>query len=403
MTALKIAYLTSDFPYPPLSGGQLRDYELLRRFARTCEVELFCPPPSPSAGSGDVEAVARHARLHLTPPGPKSFGRKLWDYFVEPFHFKGFSAPLLEAIRTRHRQTRFDILHCESLHGALYALRLKGEEAMTCALTHHNAESQLFARLRREERPGRRLLSRLPLARLRSIERRVLRELDVCFSYSPLNHVELSRWSPPGRLHRTTCGCDTENISASPAGRRNHLVFVGALDYFPNHHGILWFLDKVWKFLPEFTLTIAGRSPLPELHARARDSGGRVKLVAGPRDILPYIREAQVEIVPLPIGGGMCGKILEAFAAGKPVVTTTVGAQGIEVEPGRNILIADLPEDFAEAIRRLAGDPELAGRVGREARKTAERLYSWDKIAGDILEVYQGLKPRTGTGGTWGP
>lgn len=179
------------------------------------------------------------------------------------------------------------------------------------------------------------------------------------------NGVDVAYFSPDPRLPQ-------------PDGRT--ALFCGTLGYFPNLDGVRYFLEEIWPRLerhPRARLKLVGPAPSPEVLAR---QGPRLDVAGLVPDLRPHLAQAAVTIVPLRVGGGTRFKILEAMAMGRPVVSTTIGAEGIAAEPGRDLLLADTAEDFAAAVARVLDDPDLAARLGRAGRALVERRYSWEAL-----------------------
>lgn len=175
------------------------------------------------------------------------------------------------------------------------------------------------------------------------------------------------------------------------------LVFFGTLDYFPNQDGVRHLLADVWPRLaaavPSARLRIIGPHPTPEVLAWR---GPRVEVVGCVEDLRPHLARAAVVVAPLRVGGGTRFKILEAMAMGRPVVSTTIGAEGLEVEDGRELLVADGPEAFAAAVRRVLADEPLARSLGAAGRALVERRYGWPAIASDLERFLWNLRARRG-------
>jgi glycosyltransferase involved in cell wall biosynthesis len=165
-----------------------------------------------------------------------------------------------------------------------------------------------------------------------------------------------------------------------------------ALHYPPNVDGIRWLAREVLpharRALPAVTLTIAGPRPPRDLLALARRQPGVVHVTGRVPDLAPYVARAGVVAVPVRVGAGMRVRILEAFARGAPVVTTTVGLEGIEAEPGRDVLVADTAEAFAAALVRVLRDPGLAAEIGARGRRLAEARYDWRVALAGLDRVY---------------
>jgi glycosyltransferase involved in cell wall biosynthesis len=163
------------------------------------------------------------------------------------------------------------------------------------------------------------------------------------------------------------------------------LLFFGALNYYPNESGLGWFLDQVWPLLrkshPGVTLKVVGQHP-PESLKRRRDPG--VEIVGAVPDLRPWLSKATATLAPLHVGGGTRLKILEAMAMGRPVVSTRIGAEGIDIADGEQVLLGDTPEAFAAQVRRTLDDAELCRRMGTAARRLVEEKYGWDAAVGVI-------------------
>ena len=178
-----------------------------------------------------------------------------------------------------------------------------------------------------------------------------------------------------------------------PDGRT--VLFFGAINYFPNVDGLRFFFRDVWPLLlrshPAARLKVVGQAPTPELLAQR---GPRVEVTGRVADLRPHLAEAAVTIAPLRIGGGTRFKILEAMAMVRPVVSTTLGAEGLDAEPGRHLLLGDTPEAFAAAVGRVLDDPALGTRLGAEGRTLVEERYSWEAAARRLEELLVQLVDR---------
>jgi len=171
-----------------------------------------------------------------------------------------------------------------------------------------------------------------------------------------------------------------------PDGRT--LVYFGLLSYVPNVDGVTYFVRDIWPRIaeshPEARCKIIGGQPPPSILALA---GPRIELTGFVSDLRPHLAAAAAVVVPLRLGGGTRLKIVEAMAMGKAIVSTTVGAEGIEAVPGRDLLVEDEPVAFADAVNRLLAEPDLAARIGQSARQLAVERYAWSKAA-RVLEGF---------------
>jgi glycosyltransferase involved in cell wall biosynthesis len=168
------------------------------------------------------------------------------------------------------------------------------------------------------------------------------------------------------------------------------VLFFGTFKYFPNYDGVLYFLREIWPLLarshPRARLKLVGADPPPELLAFR---GPRVEFTGVVDDVRSHIASAAVSVVPLRIGGGTRLKILEAMAMARPIVTTSLGVEGIRAEAGRHLLVADTPADFATAVGQVLDSSALARRLGCSARALVEEGYSWDAVGWDLEQFFR--------------
>jgi glycosyltransferase involved in cell wall biosynthesis len=176
------------------------------------------------------------------------------------------------------------------------------------------------------------------------------------------------------------------------SGSQN-IVTLGTLHYPPNADGIRWFLNEVYPLVlqdnPHAFLTIIGKNPPQDFLEAAERHSGRVKVTGYVPDLVPYFKKAALMVVPVRAGGGMRVRILEAFSWGMPVVTTTIGVEGISAVAGRDLLVEDTPEGFAAAVVRLLRDPQLQSNLSLQCRKLAEEKYDWQRALSPLGKIYQ--------------
>jgi len=202
---------------------------------------------------------------------------------------------------------------------------------------------------------------------------------------------------PSARVSIVENGVDTEEYEVSPDEHRDRSVaFTGSLGYRPNADGVTYFLDEVWSLVrqavPDAVCVIVGRDPFPSLLARRGRDG---VVVTGPvEDVRPYLASAGAVVVPLRAGGGTRLKILEAMATGCGIVSTRVGAEGLDLQDGYELLLADSAHEFARATIELLTNRSLRRRLGKAARHRAEERYDW-RFAVDALDhLYQAVVSR---------
>jgi glycosyltransferase involved in cell wall biosynthesis len=267
--------------------------------------------------------------------------------------------------------------------------------------------------------------------RLRTYEGRVCREADAVLAVSGTDAALLHTLAPRGRVFVLPNGVDTTAFTCRPPdGTREvrrgaaagtvgapaedagpgtvdtglavaddhaeglELLFTGTMDYRPNVDAVLWFaeaiLPRLRQALPDVRCLVVGKAPDPRLRAAARRRPGLI-VTGGVPDVRPYLARAALYVVPMRMGSGVRLKVLEAMAAGVPVVSTGVGLEGIAAVDGEHALVADTPAAFAAAVLRLRADPALGARLARGARALVEQRYDWSRLTPTLLEVYRAL------------
>jgi sugar transferase (PEP-CTERM/EpsH1 system associated) len=395
---MEVLFITAALPYPPQSGATIRTYSLLRRQARRHRVHLIAYGDA----RRDAERVAHLERMcasvtvvewRETKGTPRYYGELLLNLFsATPFVVSRFTRPAMaEAIRAALARRTFDLVCCDFV---TLSLNLPRRGPWPVHLTAHNAESVLWARyLEHERNPLTALYVWLQYRKVLRFERRGLAEFPFVTCVSDVDRDRLSALCPMPAYSVVPNGVDVEHFQPRPGEAVAHrLVFTGAMDWRPNHDAVRFFLEEIFPRVkreePRATAVLVGRDP----PAWLRDLVGSrpdVTLTGTVDDMRPHLAGAAVYVVPLRIGGGTRLKILEAMAMGLPVVSTSVGCEGLELGADRELLVADTPAAFAVATLRLLRDRELAARLGRAGRRRVESTYSWDSVADALEEAWQ--------------
>ncbi len=296
------------------------------------------------------------------------------------------------------RQDKFDIVLCDFI--APVGVVPWGAPLPKVIFTH-NVEAMIWKRhYEVAENALWRAISWWEWRKMEAAETKYLRLADRVLTVSETDRDTFTPFLPGKTITVIPTGVDIEyfqpmSLQESPES----LVFTGSMDWLPNEDGILYFVDEVLPLLklryPEVSLNVVGRNPSRKLQALA-DKEQALRLTGWVDDIRPHLARGAICIVPLRIGGGTRLKIFEAMAMGKATVSTSVGAEGLPVQNGTNILLADTPTDFADAISRLFDDIPLRQRLGEAARTLVNENYSWRKIAesfsnslAEVKETYE--------------
>lgn len=396
----RVLFVSEKHPWPQDDGGQIRTFQVLRALARECQVTLLTTQPddpaarAPFAELGiELVGVAPHRRAWKT---PLSLGRALFTRAPHPLP-KNFSRAMLREIRARLESGRVDALHLNHLDAAQYLEHLGALRARVRAVIDtHNLLSPLYARLVETARdPATRSYCWLQWTRMCRYEPALLRQAERVLVCSELEREQLLVWGVDRSLvvpnGVDTAGFTPEGPRARPAGAGLELVFTGGMDYLPNSEGMAWFLREIFPRIlaaePAARLCVVGKNPSPALRELGR--AGSVEFTGRVEDVRPFARSAQVFVVPLRIGGGTRLKILEALAMQLPLVSTRVGAEGLELAHGEHLLLADTPEEFAAAVLELGRDRQRAESLARRGRERVLERYDWSAVSAPLVRWYR--------------
>ena len=296
------------------------------------------------------------------------------------------------------RSRRFDAIHADQIPMAQYGL-LGQETKVKRLLDQHNASFQIVERLAEQENNWlKRLVLRREARAFARYEAAMCQQYDYVTFVSEEDRQMLASRMPVGALKERSqvipiC-VDTTTVEPVPPGPAPvRVTHVGLMYWPPNAEGMRWLYEKVWPQVtaeaPEARLTLIGKSPPNDVRAWERQAD--VDVPGYVEDLAPYLAETAVFVVPLHAGGGMRVKIVDAWCWGLPVVSTTIGAEGITVRDGENILIADTPGDFARAVVQVLRDAELQARLRSNGRRWVEERYDWRRVYGAWDEVYERL------------
>lgn len=289
----------------------------------------------------------------------------------------------------------FDVVQVESIHLMNYLPIIRAARSRPLAVCDwHNVESDLMRQYAESERgAARKAYARRTARLLAKFEQRALTEFDAHLTVSEHDAERLRAVNPQARILVIENGVDVAHLASDESRAKNRIVFVGSMDYHANIEGVTSFARNVWPGLhakkPELKFTIVGRDPTPAVRELSSING--VEVTGSVEDVRPYYREAIAAVVPLNVGGGSRLKILEAMAAGVPMVSTTRGAEGLTVRNGVNILLEDSNEKFVDAILSLADDQELRKRIIAGGRTLVSERYDWSTIGARLFDHYQEL------------
>ena len=383
MTKKRLVFVTPVLPYPPMGGGQLCPYHLIRNLHADFDIHLVCLSDYLGGWKDTyVEHMTQYGRCHRVMERPKTFPERARDYFL-PHFLKGASRAYLEKIQTLSRDA--DVLHFDGLRAACYLTRLDlKHDTPLVGFFSQNFETALFKGLLVDRsRAFDRLKFALQLRILKRTEKKLLSRVDQLYCISKRD--ARSYLDTYGKASFVSAnGVDTERVRFMPTPDQTMVLFIGNLNWGPNVFGLQWFLRDIYRE-GEFRFEVVGRA---DERTDLSYIPSSVAVHKSPVSVIPLLERSGITVVPLLDGGGSRGKILESMAAGKPVVSTSKGAEGLEVNDGEHLLIADGAADFRENVRLLGSDKDLYLRIAQTARRFVETHHDWKTTTSIFREHY---------------
>jgi glycosyltransferase involved in cell wall biosynthesis len=406
-----ILFLTQVLPFPLDAGPKVRQYYMLRHLTRNHQVTLvsFVRPE-------DMPGAVEHLRRICQAVHPVPMRRSPWRNVRAAA--KGFLTrlPIViardevgEMTATLRRLTgekTFDLIHADQLSMAWWgrmAARMAKSGPPHTLLDEHNAIYMLTRRMAEvESNHLRRALMTREARAFARYEAGMCRAFDALLTVTEEDREHLLALFPPhereglmGKFTVVPICVDPQQVSpiAHRDGKAPTILHLGTMFWPPNVSGVLWFahqvLPLIHRQMPEARFVVVGRNPPPEVQALASDP--RIQITGYVDDPTPYLEAAGAFIVPLHAGGGMRVKILDAWLWGLPIVSTPIGAEGIEVQDGSNILMATDAPAFAQATLRLLTDPVLNKQLRTHGRAWVEAHYAWQVAYSKVNEVHARL------------
>jgi glycosyltransferase involved in cell wall biosynthesis len=401
--SLNLAYT---LPYPARNGYDLRVWNICRCLSNRLRQTLLCRhqiPPESGYDNLFQENGIELRSLHLPAPGKARKCVKALRFLFSPYPVMaaGWMFPDLQrALSDLLKRGSFDIAVMEGIWLASYWPLIKRSGALA-VLNHFDLEANSLRRQASVMKPG--LLRALYLhdaKRMQKIENWITREADWIWVTSEHEKQILMDQNPALPIGVAPNGVDCESKTPLPPVSSRELLFVGCMNHYPNVDAVKYFVTQVFPLLrqvvPDAVFRIVGRGTGSAIREYGKIPG--VIVTGEVADLLPYYNRCAACVVPLRSGGGTRLKILECMAYGRPVVSTSLGAEGIEIEDGLHFLKADTPLAIVEAIRKIMTDPIFTGELVRQARLKIQEKYSWVTIAETMNTRYCNLLNRKLTG-----
>ncbi len=397
MNKPEVLIITGALPYPLVTGAKIRTFNLLKALASQFDIELLTVISTPEAKTYLQEfsriGIVTH---HIIRPEAENRFFKIRDAFLslvlrDPYLIRHYTyrtyRKRLDALLA---ERNYDVIHCDSIS---MTGNLRGLDQRRLILTEHNLEQNIWAGYT-EHAAGffKKLFYRNQYSKVKKLEESLDEIYGQVVTVSENDKKLLSQSFPEENITVVENGVDpAAYVNESPIEKRSGVIFTGSLDWHPNIDGLFWYADEIHPALtaamPPCQTTIVGRKPARALIDIIQGKDG-VKVYPDVPEIQPYLNAARVMMVPLRIGGGSRLKILEAMAAGLPVVSTTKGAEGLAVTDGENIIIEDNPHRFAEALVKVVQDDELYLKLSRQGRALIEDRYSWEQVARPLADLW---------------
>src|SRR5215471_1266122 len=437
----RVLYFAPKEFWPPDTGAKVRNYHLAREMATYADVTYLAfsdgseAPVAESVwprgegyyrhrlGSVDLEkAMGQFERIVTVRREPGYRLSKILRGVISrtPITVLNYTTPeMSECLAMILGEGDFDIVHMAGLHLSAYLpiiREAKSKPAVVC--DWHNVESELMQRYSAHAPTiAHRAYALTTARRLRDLERRAIGQFDLHTVVStrdqgrlleidpdaPVNvlenGVDIDRYSDPSlecayytaRLPRKPMSGATRLADGLAEIERRRILFVGSMDYHANEDAAVYFANEVWpemrKRRPRLQFTIVGRRPSARLKRLSGIEG--IEVTGTVYDVRPYYREAIAAVVPLRVGGGSRLKILESMAAGVPVVSSTLGAEGLEVTDAKDILLADSPAEFVQALDMVCDDSSVWRMISVAGRDLAHLKYSWRTVGRECEEIHQ--------------
>lgn len=394
---MRILWVKAGKLLPVDTGGKIRSYNILRALGAQHAVTLlsyYGGKPDPQYEAAIRKELPGAETIYTAAPDSTALEQGL-DYLrrlpqLAPYAVSKFTHPkvkqVLQYYATEHR---FDVAVCDFLSASL---NFPNAFTIPTVLFQHNVESSLWQRMAATERnPVKKLSFKIESAKMTRYERVMLKRFHHVIAVSNHDRQQMVQMDPSCEITVVPTGVDTKKFAVAPPSdiRPPRIVFTGSMDWEPNIDAMEYFCQQIWPRVraayPEAIFQIVGRNPHPKIQRLACES---VQVTGTVPSVAEYLRDASLVIVPLRIGGGTRLKIFEAMAMGKAVISTSIGAEGLDVQSGRDLLLADDVSAFADAILILLRDASLRRKYELAAVQLASQ-YDWSRIAAQFADVLQ--------------
>lgn len=409
---MNILFIAPRLPLPADSGGKIRTWNILKQLAKKAKIHLVCF--SFDEEGKDLCTEVKNAGIDVTliPAVEPNIVKKIIQVLFSPFpvSMNKYYSKEMEGVLTELNETNhFDAVHIDHLHMAHYVSCFNG---LPCVMDEHNVEYKILERCANVEKSFiKRAVFKNQARKIKNFEEKCVKDVSAYLAVSK-DDQDLLYDLGGDRLsgHVIPNGVDTQYFRvAVPGGDKklevrsekleveeeDALVFTGSMDWFPNDDSAIYFcediLPLIWKTKPDIKFYIVGKGPSDRLKDLTKGEP-RIVLTGRVDDVRTYVNKSKIFVVPLRIGGGTRLKILEAMSMEKVVVSTSIGAEGIDYTKDGDIVLADEPQDFAQKVVSLLDDSKRRAALESAGRKLVLEKYDWNIVGKKLLSIYERIK-----------
>jgi len=406
---MKILQISTKKPYPPIDGGRIVSYNTIKYLAMRGHSITLVSIVDKKEKIPELKKICKWIPIQKNTF--TSILGLLSNLFLKtPYTIsKYYSKKVKDTIRKILSKENFDIVHIDHLHMAYCGEFIQREFGLPIVLREHNVETTIMKRFyKNQKNPIIKFYAYLQWKKLYKYETKICEIFDKCLMITEEDKKKIEDMNSKVKTFIIPAGVDVSYFYPLKTEEEPYsLIFVGSMKWLPNIDAVLWFCNEFWsklkKVFPEVKLYVVGQKPskeITELGKKDKD----IIITGFVKDIRPYVAKSSLYIVPLRIGGGMRLKILEAMAMGKPVISTSIGAEGIEAVDEKDIIIADDVERFVEKIIELLKDKNYRRKIAQNGEKLVKEKYRWEsivkKLEKEYMEAIESIEARRKQSGT---
>lgn len=395
---MRILWLKTELLHPIDKGGKIRTYQMLKELKKKHRI-TYLTLDDGTAEADALEKSSEYAHETIVVPHRTAakFSTKFYlelgnnlasklPYFMQKY----VSKAMLGEVSKRANRDSFDVVICDFLTPAV---NMPEKIEIPTILFQHNVETVIWRRhFEVQKNAVKKAYLKNQWKKSFAYERDTCRKFDFVIAVSGEDAETMKSEFAVENIRAISTGVDTEFFAPDKNVVRDefNIVFTGSMDWLPNEDGIRWFTEEVYPIIkqkiPRVSLTVVGRNPFPSLLELSKKDSSIIITGRVP-DVRPFMNRAAVSIAPLRIAGGTRLKVYESMAMELPMIATTIGAEGLPVRDGKEIILRDSAPEFAAAVVRLLTEKDAAKKIGLEAAKTVREKFGWQQVADDFAEI----------------